>query len=94
MTRDEIRAAVLEELSDIAPEVELAGVDPDADLREAIDLDSMDLLNLLIALHERLAVDIPEADARKLATLNGAVDYLAGRLSAGGRDALPSEVRK
>jgi acyl carrier protein len=83
MTRDEIRAAVLEELSNIAPEVELEKVDPDADLREAIDLDSMDVLNLLIALHERLAIDIPEAEAKRLVTLNGAVDYLAARLSAG-----------
>jgi acyl carrier protein len=83
MNRDEIRKAVLAELSAIAPDAELGKVDPDADLREAIDLDSMDVLNLLIALHERLAIDIPEAEAKRLVTLNGAVDYLAGRLRAG-----------
>lgn len=83
MNRDEIRKAVLAELSAIAPDAELGKVDPDADLREAIDLNSMDVLNLLIALHERLAIDIPEAEAKRLVTLNGAVDYLAGRLRAG-----------
>ena len=83
MTRDEIKTAVLEEISNIAPEVELQDLDPEADLREAVDLDSMDILNLLIALHKRLAIDIPEAEAKNLVTLNGAVDYLASKL--GGR---------
>ena len=79
MTRDEIRTAILEELSAIAPEVELSTLDPAADMREAIDLDSMDILNLLIALHKRIGIDIPEEDAGRLVTLGGAVDYLAAR---------------
>lgn len=80
MTRDELRAAVIEEISAIAPEADLGKIDPDADLRDAIDIDSMDVLNLLIALHKRLAVDIPDAEARRLVTLTGAVEYLAGKL--------------
>ena len=52
-----------------------------ADLRDALDLDSMDFLNFVIALHGSLGVDVPEGDYVKLATLNGAVDYLAGRLN-------------
>ena len=79
MTRDEIRTAVLEEVAAIAPDADLATLDPAADMREAIDLDSMDVLNLLIALHKRLGIDIPEEDAGKLVTLGGAVDYLAAR---------------
>lgn len=82
MTRDEIKTAVLEEISNIAPEVELQTLDPEADLREAVDLDSMDILNLLIALHKRLAIDIPESEAKNLVTLNGAVDYLAAKLGS------------
>jgi acyl carrier protein len=57
-------------------------LDPDAEFRQEIDLDSMDFLNFIIGLHARLNVDVPEADYPKLATLNQAIDYLAGRLGA------------
>jgi len=79
MTEDEIRATVLRVLGDIAPEADPARIDPEASLREQLDLDSMDVLNIMIALHEALHVDIPETDYPKLATLNGAVAYLAQR---------------
>jgi acyl carrier protein len=85
MTRDEVRAVVLQALGEIAPEADLASIDPDVALREQLDLDSMDLLNVAIALHAALGIDIPEADYPKLATLAGAVDYvLAGVARAGG----------
>ncbi len=79
MNEDEIRALVLRELANIAPEAD-ANLDPDVELREQIDLDSMDLLNLMIAIHEATGVEIPEADYPMLATLNGAVAYLRDRL--------------
>lgn len=79
MTRDEIRAVVLRHLGDRAPEVDFANVHPDKPLRDQIDLDSMDYLNFLIALHKELGLDIPERDYPKMATLNGCVDYLAAR---------------
>jgi len=77
MTPDEIKRVLFEELGNIAPEADPAAVDPDADLREELDIDSMDFLNLIIALHKRLKVEIPEADYAKLATVNGALGYLA-----------------
>jgi acyl carrier protein len=76
MTAEEIKRVLFEELRNIAPESDPAAVDPDADLREELDIDSMDFLNLIIALHRRLKVEIPEADYAKLATVNGAVGYL------------------
>lgn len=82
MTREDIRAAVLAELAEIAPdaaETELCG---DADLRETLDLDSMDMLNLMTTLHERLGIAIPDRDQRHFTTLDGAVAYLADRLAA------------
>jgi acyl carrier protein len=82
MTKDELKAVMFEELSNIAPEAEPAAIDLDAELREELDIDSMDFLNLVIALHKRLGVEIPEADYAKLASINAAVDYLAAR--AGG----------
>lgn len=79
MTEDEIKATILRVLGDIAPEANLAALDPDANLRDELDLDSMDVLNVMIALHEALHVDIPETDYPKLATLRGAIAYLAPR---------------
>jgi acyl carrier protein len=77
VTRDEIRAAVLRVLGDIAPEADVATLKPGVPFRDQLDLDSMDLLNAVVALHAALGVDIPEADYPKLATLDGCVAYLA-----------------
>ncbi len=82
MTADELKQAVVDELITIAPEFTPEEIDPGADLREEMDIDSMDFLNFVIALHKKLGVDIPEADYPKLFTVNGAVDYLAAK-SAG-----------
>ena len=83
MTQSEIRAVVQEELSNIAPEADLSAINPAADLREALDIDSMDFLNFVTAIHHRLGVDVPELDYPKLITLDGAVKYLASKLQSG-----------
>lgn len=76
MTDHEIRKLVAEVLSGIAPEADLANVGDDEELREALDLDSMDFLNFVIALGERTGRKIPEADTPRLFTLRGLLDYL------------------
>jgi acyl carrier protein len=68
-------------LGEIAPEADLASIKPDVPFRNQLDLDSMDLLNFVIALDATLHVKIPEADYPKLATLDGCVDYLTARRS-------------
>ena len=78
----DIRKVVEEELNNIAPEVDLATIDPAGDLREAFDIDSMDFLNLITAIHHRLGVEIPELDYPKLATLDGAVAYIAAKFGS------------
>jgi acyl carrier protein len=82
MSDIDIRKVVQEELNNIAPEVDMAGVDPAADLREALDIDSMDFLNFITAIHHRLEIDIPEIDYPKLITLDGAVAYIAAHLGS------------
>ena len=82
MNEADIRAILQEELGNIAPEMDLRKLDPSADLREALDIDSMDFLNFIIALHRRLGVDIAELDYPKLVTLNGAVTYLEPKVAA------------
>jgi acyl carrier protein len=80
MSDIDIRKVLQEELNNIAPEVDMASVAADADLREAIDIDSMDFLNFITAIHHRLGLDIPEADYPKLITLAGATAYIEARL--------------
>lgn len=82
MSDTDIRKVVQEELNNIAPEVDMASVDPAADLREAIDINSMDFLNFVTAVHHRLDIDIPEIDYPKLVTLDGAIAYIEARLRA------------
>lgn len=73
---DEIKQAVLRLLGDIAPEADLTALKPDVGFRDQLDVDSIDFLNFVIALHKELHVEIPEADYPKLATLNGCVTYV------------------
>ena len=80
MTNDEIKTLIARELHRIAPEVDLDSVDPAQELREQVDLDSMDILNWMIAIHEATGVEIPEADYSRMATLDECVAYLKNRL--------------
>lgn len=82
MNQDELRAAVLATLTGIAPEIEPDAIGADRPLRDQVDLDSMDWLNFLIGLKERLGVDIPETDYRRLATLEAIIGYLDAKLRA------------
>jgi acyl carrier protein len=84
MTAQELKEVVLTALTQIAPEVRGADIQPAANLREQCDLDSVDFLNFMVALHERLGVNIPEADYARLATLDSAVAYLAGKTASAG----------
>jgi acyl carrier protein len=79
MTPDEARTVVADVLGRIAPEVELADVDPTEDLREEIDLDSLDFLNLVEGIKERTGVDVPEEDYPHVRSLDGLVGYVAAR---------------
>ena len=76
MNDAEIRQLVFQVLSEIAPEADPASIGGDEDMRETLDLDSMDFLNFVIALHKRSGVEIPESDYSKLVTLDGAIAYL------------------
>jgi acyl carrier protein len=78
MNPNEMHAMVLAELKRIAPELEEGELKREKPLRDQVDLDSMDWLNFLIALHERFKVEIPESDYKRLGTLDEIVAYLAG----------------
>lgn len=82
MDASELRNTVFAILQSIAPEVEPAALDAAAPLRDQIDLDSMDYLNFIVGMHEKLKVEIPEADYRRLVSLNDIVAYLQEKLAA------------
>jgi acyl carrier protein len=81
---NDLRAPVFVELKAIAPELEEGDIDPGKPLRDQVDLDSMDWLNFLIAVHQRFGVDIPESDYAALTTLDAICDYVAARRQAPG----------
>jgi acyl carrier protein len=77
MTKDRILFVIRDELSRLAPEIDFDAVDRDKPIQQEFDIDSMDFLNFITALHERLGVNVPESDYAKVATLKGALAYLA-----------------
>ena len=82
MTSDEIRETVLRMLCEVAPEADPARIRGDIDLRDQLDIDSMDLLNFVIAMHEQLHVDIPENEYGRLGTVDLLVEYIGDQLAA------------
>jgi acyl carrier protein len=82
MTIDEIKKVVLEIIQDIDDEADLENLNPSDALRDQLDLDSMDFLDIVMELRKRYQIQIPEADYPQLATLDSCVNYLLPRLKA------------
>ena len=76
----DIDATVRALLGDLAPEADLDKLDPAADFRKALDIDSFAFLQFIVGLHDRLGVEVPETDYVRLRTLAGCRAYLAERL--------------
>ncbi len=84
--QEQIRTEVLAIVKRLAPEIDPVKIIPDKPLRTQIDLDSMDWLNVLATIHEKLGVDIPEADYGKVQTLDSIVAYLADKIPAAAQE--------
>lgn len=76
MTRNDIRDLILEIIEDIDDEADFDSLDPDQPLRDQLDLDSMDFLDIVMELRKRHKLQIPEEDYPQLATLNSCTNYL------------------
>jgi acyl carrier protein len=81
MNDQELRALILQMICEIAPEADATIARDEDDIRETFDLDSMDFANLVVAIHQRLKINIPETDYNKLFTLKGGVAYLQNALA-------------
>lgn len=84
MTPTQIRCEVFAALQGVAPEVEPASLRSNRPLRDEVDLDSMDWLRFLAALHQRLGVNIPESDYQQLTSIDVLLAYLEQRLGVAG----------
>jgi acyl carrier protein len=77
MNREEIIDAIKDIIHTIAPDEELSNLATEIRLREQIELDSMDFLDIVMELRKRYGVQVPEEDYKELATLDGCVSYLS-----------------
>ena len=84
MNRDDARVLLARLLHGVAPEVDLDEIDPEAALQEEAELDSMDFLNLVTALHDETGIEVPERDYPLIATIDGFVAYVTTASAAGG----------
>lgn len=80
LSEPEIRQVVVRVLNGIAPEIDVGSIDPGRDLRDQMDIDSVDFLNFIVGLHNQLGIEIPDADISKLATINSCIAYLGARI--------------
>ncbi len=76
MTREEVRRAVVNILEDIAPDVDLSSIKDDVTLREQMDLDSMDFLDIVMELRKRFNIEVPESDYQQLVSMSSCIQYL------------------
>jgi acyl carrier protein len=80
MTRTEVEEVLLEIIADIDEEADFDALDPDKPLRDQLELDSMDFLDIVMELRKRYKLQIPEDEYPELATLNSCINYLEPKL--------------
>jgi len=81
LTAEQTRQAVIDIITDIAPDEDLGRLDDSKPLRDQIDLDSMDFLDIVMELRKRHRIEVPEADYPELNTMGGCVRYLQPKMS-------------
>ncbi len=82
MTKDECKQLVVAIIADIAPDEDLSQLKPDVRLRDQLQLDSMDFLDIVMELRKRHGIEVPEADYIQLASLDSCADYLTPKFNA------------
>lgn len=87
MTKDECKKLVIDIISDIAPDEDLSDIKPEIRLRDQLQLDSMDFLDIVMELRKRHGIEVPEADYMQLASLNSCAEYLTPKFNGAGAQA-------
>jgi acyl carrier protein len=81
MTKEDISQVIIDIINDILPDGDCSNVDPDKKLRDQLDLDSMDFLDIVMELRKQYSVEVPEEDYPQLATLNSCMEYLEPKMA-------------
>ncbi len=82
MTEDQVKQIVTDIINEIAPDEDTTGLKPDVRLREQLDLDSMDFLDIVMELRKQHGIEVPEEDYPKLASLDSCAEYLTPKFAA------------
>lgn len=85
MTNDEIKQVVIDIIADVAPDEDVTNIKPDVRLRDQLELDSMDFLDIVMELRKRHNIEVPEAEYPELASLDSCAAYLAPKFAALGK---------
>jgi len=82
MTKDDVKQIVLDIIAEIAPDEDLSDIKPDVRLRDQLDLDSMDFLDIVMELRKQHGIEVPEDDYPELASLDSCANYLQPKFEA------------
>ncbi len=82
MDKEQVKQVVLDIIAEIAPDEVLSDVKPDVRLRDQLDLDSMDFLDIVMELRKKHGIEVPEADYRELESLDSSAEYLFPKFEA------------
>jgi len=85
MTKEDCKKVVLDIIADIAPDEDITNVKPDVRLRDQLELDSMDFLDIVMELRKQHGIEVPEADYIQLASLDSCAEYLTPKFDALGK---------
>ncbi len=85
MTKEETKQVVLDIIADVAPDEDLSSIKPDVRLRDQLELDSMDFLDIVMELRKRHNIEVPEAEYPQLASLDSCAEYLTPKFEALGK---------
>jgi len=85
MTNDEIKQVVTDIIADVAPDEDVTNIKPDVRLRDQLELDSMDFLDIVMELRKRHNIEVPEAEYPELASLDSCAAYLSPKFTALGK---------
>lgn len=85
MTKEETKQLVLDIIADVAPDEDITNVKPDVRLRDQLELDSMDFLDIVMELRKRHNIEVPEAEYPELSSLDSCAEYLTPKFEALGK---------
>jgi acyl carrier protein len=81
MTEDQVKQIVIDIIDEIAPDEDTSALKPEVNLRDQMDLDSMDFLDIVMELRKQHGIEVPEEDYPKLASLASCAEYLTPKFN-------------